>query len=373
MKAFDFFKRQVELARVYGIPVRVDYRCFFVFAASVWLIAPAFMSPTRFNAQTGAGAAIVLSFITSAMLFLSIFGHELAHALAARYEGIDTLEIVLHPFGGLARLGHAPETAGAEFRIAIAGPAASFLFSVIASGVWFVVRAGNFRTTAAVFFILGLWNLLVAFFNLLPGYPLDGGRVLRAGLWQATGNLAEATRISSLGGQLLAWSLMVIGGYAAFYLQLWAVGLWTIVVGIFLRDAAASVMREAGVLSAGGGGRTVADVMRPPVSIEPETLVSTFVDSILPAQRRTAIPVARAGNLHGILTLEDLRRVPREAWHKTYARDVMRPVAEGLFVAPSTSLTDAEELMRHNGAGALGVVDGGGRLVGFLQSTLSKK
>ncbi|MCP9495060.1 MAG: site-2 protease family protein [Pyrinomonadaceae bacterium MAG19_C2-C3] len=371
MKAFDFLKRQIEIARVYGIPVRVDYRWFFVFAASVWLIAPAFMSATRFYAQTGTGAAIVLSFVTSAMLFLSIFGHELAHALAARYEGIDTLEIVLHPFGGLARLGHAPETAGAEFRIAIAGPAASFLFSIIAAGVWFVVRAGGFRTTAAVFFILGLWNLLVAFFNLLPGYPLDGGRVLRAGLWQATGNLAEATRVSSLGGQLLAWSLMVTGGYAAFYLQLWAVGLWTIVVGFFLRDAAASVMRESGFLSS--GGRTVADVMRPPLSIEPETLVSTFVDSILPAQRRTAIPVARGGSLHGILTLEDLRRVPREAWHKTLARDVMRPVAEGLFVPPSTQLAVAEELMRRNGAGALGVVDGGGRLVGFLQSTLTKK
>ncbi len=371
MRAFDFLKRQIEIARVYGIPVRVDYRWFFVFAASVWLIAPAFMSPTRFYAQTSVGAAIVLSFVTSVMLFVSIFGHELAHALAARYEGIETLEIVLHPFGGLARLGHAPETAGAEFRIAIAGPAASFLFSVIAVGVWFVVRGAGFRTTAAVFFIIGLWNLLVAFFNLLPGYPLDGGRVLRAGLWQATGNLAEATRIASLSGQLLAWSLVVIGGYAAFYLQLWAIGLWTIVVGVFLRDAAASVMREAGGLSA-GGGRTVADVMRAPISIEPETLVSTFVDSILPAQRRTAMPVALRGSLHGILTLEDLRSLPREAWHRTRAREVMRPVAEGLFVLPSTRLAVAEEIMRHNGAGALGVVDARGHLVGFLQGASAK-
>lgn len=369
---FDFLKRQIQIARVYGIPVRVDYRWFFVFAASMWLIAPVFTTPTRFYAQTGTGVAVVLSFITSAMLFLSIFGHELAHALAARYEGIETQEILLHPFGGLARLSHAPETAGAEFRIAIAGPAASFVFGLLAFGVQLLTRGTGFRTTAAIFFILGLWNLLTAFFNLLPGYPLDGGRVLRAALWRSTGDLREATRISSLGGQLLAWSLIVIGAYAAFVLQLWAVGLWTVIVGFFLRDAAASVMRG---LAAGAdlGGRRVREAMRPAQAIEPDTLISTFVNHILPLHRRTAAPVAHDNALHGILTLEDLKRLPRDAWHRTKAKDVMRPIDENLFVEPDSSLVTAEELMKRNGAGAVGVVDESGKLIGFLQRSAPTK
>ncbi len=363
----NFLKRQIQIARVYGIPVRVDYRWFFVFAASVWLIAPAFIQGS-FGVRAGVGLAWVLSFITSVLLFVTIFGHELAHALAARYEGIATEEIVLHPFGGLARLSHAPETAGAEFRIAIAGPAASFVFALLGFAMQFATRAVSIRTAAAVFFIVGLWNLLIAFFNLLPGYPLDGGRVLRAALWHSTGNLAEATRISSLGGQLLAWSLIVIGAYAALWNEQLALGVWTIIVGIFLRDAAASVMRGNPNLS----GRRVADAMRAPNSIEPDTLISTFVDSILPMHQRAAIPVAHGDSLHGILTLEDLRKLPREAWHRTRARDVMRPVNDSLFVQPSTSLAAAENLMQRNGAGALGVVDNRGQLVGFLHQTKRK-
>lgn len=371
MNFLEPLKRQVQIARVYGIPVRVDYRWFFVFAASVWLISPVFLQRTQFGAQTNVAAAWIYSFLTSCLLFLSIFGHELAHALAARYEGVGTLEIVLHPFGGLARLSHAPETAGAEFRIAIAGPAASVAFGIFSFGAWFIARESNFRIAAAVFAICALWNVLTAFFNLLPGYPLDGGRVLRAALWRATGDLAEATRIASLGGQLLAWSLVVAGAYAAFFLQLWAIGLWTIIVGIFLRDAAASVMH--GMQTQNFGGRTVNDVMRPPLSIEPDTLVSTFVDSILPQHPRAATPVAHGTSLHGILTLEDLKRLPREAWHKTRARDVMRPIDESLFVQPNISLAVAERMMQHNGAGALGVVNHHGQLIGFMQRQATKQ
>jgi Zn-dependent protease/CBS domain-containing protein len=313
-------------------------------------------------------------------LFLSIFGHELAHALMARAEGIKTLEIVLHPFGGLARLERAPDTARAEFRIAIAGPVASFLFAVIA----FVVREGTFfagyRTGTGIFFIIAWWNFLLAFFNLLPGYPLDGGRVLRAILWHRTGNLEEATRITSLGGQVIGWTLIVIGAYITLAWSDLLLGVWTIVVGLFLREAAASVLMEVGGARGSGGrtmrnmgSRTTGEAMMSPVSIEPEMLVSQFVDNVLPIHRRPAMLVARDGRLHGILALEDLKRLPRERWTRTHVRDVMRVVDADLFVDSRMSLAEAEEIMRRNGAGALGVVNHAGELVGFLQRNQKKE
>jgi Zn-dependent protease/CBS domain-containing protein len=306
------------------------------------------------------------------MLFLSIFGHELAHALMARAEGIKTLEIVLHPFGGLARLERAPDTAREEFRIAVAGPAASFLFAFMA----FMVRGGvatvaGYSAATGILYLIGWWNFLLAFFNLLPGYPLDGGRILRAAIWHRTGNLTEATRITSLGGQAIGWTLIVIGAYVVFVWDDWLLGVWSIVVGEFLREAAADVLTEVGGVRGTGfpgfGRRTAGEAMMAPVALEPETLVSHFVDTVLPVHRRAAVLVARDNRLHGILTLEDLKRLPRERWARTPVRDVMRVVADNLFVDSRLPLADAEEIMRTNGVGALGVVNRAGELVGFLQ------
>lgn len=375
MKFFELLKRQVQVARVYGIPVRIDYRWFPVSIAVLWLVA---VNLPAVGVRASGIAALILSFVTTVLLFLSIFGHELAHALVARAEGIKTLEIVLHPFGGLARLERAPDTARAEFRIAIAGPVASFLFAVTA----FVVRGVVFGspTPTGIFYIIALWNFLLAFFNLLPGYPLDGGRVLRAILWHRTGNLEEATRITSLGGQVIGWTLIVIGAYITLVWRDLLLGVWTIVVGFFLREAAASVLREAvGTRGTDGqtmrsvGSRTVGEAMMSPVAIEPEMLVSQFIDNVLSVHRRTAMLVARNGRLHGILTLEDLKRLPRDRWARTAVRDVMRVVDADLFVDSRVPLGEAEKIMRRNGAGALGVVNAAGELVGFLQRSQKKQ
>src|SRR6266478_2530691 len=159
MSILAFFKKRITVARVYGIPVRIDYRWFAVVILSVWLIAK--------NLQVSANQisgfrlppldplnALILACITTAGLFLSVFGHELSHALMGRAEGIEIEEIVLHPFGGLTRLRTQPENPGAEFRIAVAGPAASFIFGVFAFAGWFIAMTGNYRTTAGVFFLV---------------------------------------------------------------------------------------------------------------------------------------------------------------------------------------------------------------------------
>jgi len=316
-------------------------------------------------------SAWILAVLTTLAFFLSVFGHELSHALVGRMEGIEIEEIVLHPFGGLARLKSEPDTPGAEFRIAVAGPAASFMFAVLAFGAYQVALFGTYRTAAAILFFIGSANLLLAVFNLFPGYPLDGGRVLRALIWRRRGNITEATRIAGLCGVFIAVTLILIGIYMAVSPKWQGTlsGLWSILVGLFLYDAAAGVVRHARNMRLA----TVADAMSAPVAIEPDVTISHFVDSILPLHRRTSFPVALGRQLHGILTLEDLKALPRERWRVTRARDVMRPVDPTLFIESTATMARADEIMQHNSIGSLAVIDHRGQLVGFLQRGRLKK
>jgi len=369
-----FYKKQITVARVYGIPVRIDYRWFIVVGLSVWLIARNLQTDIiqlgGFQLHPLAPAtAWLLGIITTAGLFISVFGHELSHALMARFEGIEIEEIVLHPFGGLARLRTEPENPRAEFRIAVAGPAASFVFAILAFGGAKVAALGDYVATVVVFFFLAWGNLLLAVFNLMPGYPLDGGRVLRAILWRNSGNIAQATRMAGLCGVLIAATVILFGVYIMIApnwrpAQPYFMGVWSIVVGLFLLDTAAKVVKSA------HGARvvTVGDAMSAPVAIEPELTITQLIDDFLPLHRQTSFPVALKHQLHGILALEDLKTLPRERWRLTHAREVMRPIAPRFFVEPSATLEYARQLMKSNGVGSLAVVNNKGELVGFLQN-----
>jgi len=379
MNLLQLVKRQLTIARVYGIPVRIDYRWFAVVGLSVWLIASNLQNHAIqvVNVRLPPHApttAWLLGLITTAGLFLSVFGHELAHALMARTEGIEIEEIVLHPFGGLARLKTEPQNPRAEFRIAFAGPASSFLFAVLAFVAAKIAAVGNHEATVVVFFLLASGNLLLALFNLFPGYPLDGGRVLRALLWRRSGDIKDATRKAGICGVLIGGMLVLFGVYILVSpnwraAQPYFMGVWSILVGLFLLDTAMKVVKCA------HNARlvTVAEAMSPPVAIEPGLTVTRFVDDILPLHRQTSFPVAVGGRLHGILSLEDLKSLPRERWATTRVQAVMRPVEPGFFVEPSTTLDSAQAVMKENGVGALAIVNAKGELVGFLQSGSIKR
>jgi len=374
MRLAQVFKRQFKIARVYGIPVRIDYRWFAVVVLSVWLIENNLQSHAMQLANVEmpplpAATAWILGVITTAGLFLSVFGHELAHALMARAEGIEIEEIVLHPFGGLARLRTQPQNPRAELRIAVAGPAASFLFGVLALGGSQIAALGNYAATFVVFFLIAAGNFLLALFNLLPGYPLDGGRVLRAILWHKTGNMNDATRMAGICGMLIAAMLVLFGIYILIApnwrpSQPYFMGGWSILVGLFLFDTAAKVVKGAQLAQL----VTVGDAMSPPIVIEPDQSIIRLIDDILPLHRQTSFPVAVNGRLHGILSLEDLKSLPRERWANTKVRTVMRPTQPGFFVEPSATLESARELMKDNGVGSIAVINARGELIGFLQS-----
>lgn len=363
-----FFKRQILVARVYGIPVRIDYRWFIVFALSVVLIAanvrkyPLQLGTLRLP-PTGDVTAWILGIVTTLALFLSVFGHELSHALMGRTEGIEIEEIVLHPFGGLARLRTQPENPKAEFRIAVAGPAASFIFSLIGFAGMILTAMFQFNFGTAFFFFIGAGNLLLAVFNLFPGYPLDGGRVLRAIIWKRSGSIRDATRISGFCGQLMAVVLIAFGLYMALAptFHAYFMGLWSVLVGVFLLGAATSVVRSVREPA------TVADAMSPAIPIEPDLPISRFVDEILPVHRYASFAVAHDRRLLGILSLEDLKKIPREQWRARRVRDVMRPVNQSLFVPENATIESVNELIERNGVGSVAVVNQAGELVGFFR------
>ena len=376
MKLLEFYKRQITVAHIFGIPVRFDYRWFVVFFLSVWLIAVNLSHGGMWVGQVklspvGPVMAWTLAVITTIGLFLSVLGHELSHALMGRAEGIEIEEIVLHPFGGLARLRNEPDSPGAEFRIAVAGPAASFVIGLVSFLLLLPTMLAGYQTIAGVLLLLCAGNLLLAIFNLFPGYPLDGGRVLRAILWRRTGDIREATRLAGICGMLIAAALIIFGVYMAIApnFRSYFMGFWSVLVGLFLFDAAYSVVKHVQVRLQ----NIVREAMSAPFSIEPDLLISNLIDSILPMHRQVAFPVALDRQLHGMLSLEDLKTLPRDRWHLTRARDVMRPIAPRFFVEPTARLDYARELMKRNGIGSLAVVGRNGELVGFLQSGKFKR
>ena len=376
MKFTDIYKRTITVARIFGIPVRFDYRWFVVFILSVWLIAAnlgrgGMWVGTYKMVPLDVTTAWMLAIVTTLGLFLSVLGHELSHALMARAEGIEIEEIVLHPFGGLARLRNEPENPRAEFRIAVAGPAASFLFALISFVLLLPAMMSDYPTIAGVLLLLCAGNLLLAVFNLFPGYPLDGGRVLRAILWKRTKDIKEATRLAGICGMLIAAILIIFGVYMAIApsFRSYFMGFWSVLVGLFLFDAAYSVVKQV----RGRVQNIVKEAMLAPFAVEPDLLISQLIDSVLPMHRQVAFPVALNKRLHGIVSLEDLKTLPRERWHLTKARDVMRPIAPRFFVEPNATLDYARELMKRNGIGSLAVVGKNGELVGFLQSGKFKK
>ena len=376
MSLRDFYKRQITVAHIFGIPVRFDYRWFVVFLLSVWLIAVnltrggMFVGSYRLQAVSTA-TAWILGVVTTLGLFLSVLAHELSHAFMARSEGIEIEEIVLHPFGGLARLRNEPESPRAEFRIAIAGPAASFFIGVITFVLLLPTMRSGYTIIAGVLLLLCAGNILLAIFNLFPGYPLDGGRVMRAILWRRTGDIRQATRLAGICGMLIAAILIIFGVYMAIApnFRSYFMGFWSVLVGVFLFDAAYSVVKHVRVRLQ----NIVREAMSAPFSIEPDLLISNLIDSVLPMHRQVAFPVAHDRRLHGMLSLEDLKSLPRERWHLTRARDVMRPIAPRFFVEPTARLDYARELMKRNGIGSLAVVGKNGELVGFLQSGKFKR
>ena len=218
-------------------------------------------------------------------------------------------------------------------------------------------------------FMLTTFNFLICVFNLFPGYPLDGGRLLRAYLWRSGRDINEATILTGRCGQVIGVMFVATGLFLAIFRADFFTGFWMILIGLFLYDAAASIIKDTRKLS----HVRLMDVMMLPVSVAPDANLLYFVDHILPMNRQAVFPVAKDHQLYGMLLLADLKAIPRELWHQTPVQSVMRAVTREHFIDTTASVADARAQMRENGIGAVGVLDNDGRLVGFLGGGVIRK
>lgn len=349
------------LGRILGVPIYAHYSWLPVFPLYAWLISAGLLP------RNVPGLPLwqywSLGILTTVLLFASVLAHELSHSVMARAEGQGTGGITLYLFGGLASIGSQPANPSTEFKIAVVGPAASFILGTIFYGLDQLLF---YRTThlaiSQVFRHLGTVNWLLAAFNILPGLPLDGGRVLRAIVWKVKKNYTEATRTAVRAGLTISLALIFSGLYI--FPKDMVMGTWTLFIGILLAAMLISSRRPAGKKVAPG---SVASVMtRDVVSVAPDIKLDYFIDNILRNNHFTTFPVAASGRLHGLLLLEQMKSVPPEDWPRLTAGEVMRPVDSTLFIQAGAPVSQAQSLLASNGIGRAAVLDSSGFLVGYL-------
>ncbi len=346
-----------RLGRIAGIEIGVHYTWLFAVMLVAWSLAQGYF-PKEWEAAT----RWITGGIAALLLFLCVLVHEMAHSLVARARGLGVRSITLFIFGGVSNIEGEPGRPKVEFAMAIVGP----LASLVLAGIFWELKqvAGPNGTPLAVTLgYLAIINALLAAFNLLPAFPLDGGRVLRSIIWGATGSLPKATNMAATVGQAFGWGFIGLG-----LIQLLSGnvvnGLWTAFIGWFL-NSAAEASRRGATLTEHLTGVRVGDVMNPtPQCIDRRASVDDLVREHFIRQGHRAVLVCREDQLAGIVTLTDVKRLAQEKWHQTSAEEIMtRPPLHTLM--KDDDLNVALKLLAQHSLNQVPVLDGG-RLVGLL-------
>ncbi|MGH7502518.1 MAG: site-2 protease family protein [Longimicrobiales bacterium] len=324
--------RDFRLARVFGFEVRIDASWFVIFFLVLWSFTAA-VFPQR-APGLGMAAHVAMGIAGALLFFVTLLAHEIAHSVVARAKGIPVDGITLFVFGGVARTRSEAKSPGDEFLIAGVGPLASFAIAIAFQGIAnLMARSGATGAASVVLAYVAVLNYALAIFNLLPGFPLDGGRLLRAIVWKATGNLRRATRIASTGGRWLGYLLMAIGLLFAFQGNIVG-GLWFVLIGWFLRNTAAASYQEHLVSDLLSGVRA-AQVMTPyPISVPPALSLQRFFDEHVRHTRFVAFPVIDGDAPLGIVTIHALRDVPRDRWPDMTVGDVVTAIGPEMIAHP---------------------------------------
>jgi Zn-dependent protease/CBS domain-containing protein len=353
----------ITIGRIAGIRFGINWSWLIVFALITWTLTTGIFPET--NPGLSDGTYVAMGLIAAALFFASLLAHEFGHALQARRDGMEIEGITLWLFGGVAKFAGLFPSAGAEFRIAVAGPLVSLGLGVAFLGIPMLL--GLPSTVDGVLFWLGSINLVLLVFNLLPALPLDGGRVLRSALWYARGDFGWATHLAAAIGRGFGYFFVALG-VALVVFGSAVSGIWMAFIGWFLLQAAGAEDRYIATREALGGLR-VRDVMaRNPVTTPPDLTLGQFLDSIVWERRYTTYPVTRNGEVVGLLPFRCVAEVPRSEWDSRTVRDCMIPVADIPVVAEDDELVDAAGELAESSENR-GLVLDGGRLVGLLSVT----
>jgi Zn-dependent protease/predicted transcriptional regulator len=350
-----------RVARIAGIEVRID---------SSWTVIALLVTYSlylRFSFLYGSlstAGAVGIAILGAVLFFGSVLTHELAHALVSQARGIRVQDITLFLFGGATRARVESRGPGDEFLIAVVGPLTSAILAALFGIVAGFGRDVLSRPLVGTLGYLAWTNLLLAGFNLLPGFPLDGGRLLRSAIWKATGSLGRATRVASVAGQAVGW-LLVAAGVGFLLAGDLAGGIWFAFIGWFLVQAARSSYQEL-QLREMLRGVEAEDVMAGDLlRIPPDLSLQDAVDDYFMRYDHGAFPVDERGRTIGLLTLRGVRRVPREQWSTRRVRDHMVPVGDQVVVAPDARMDGVLGKLQDGEAGRVLVVQDG-EVVGII-------
>jgi len=358
-----------NIGRILGIQIGINYTWIFALVLFSWLFARGTF-PALFPGWS-LSAYWISGIVMSVMLFVSVLIHEICHSLVARSRGMKVNSIVLFIFGGVSNIQGEPERPWVEFIMAGAGPASSLILGGVFALITYLVRLSGQTDTPllAILFYLAYINVLLAIFNIIPGFPMDGGRVLRSIIWGATHSLHTATMIAGNLGRFFGWAFILFGVANFFGIPAGFSnpinGVWAILVGWFLLHAADSSLRELS-LQEHLEGKHVKELMdRTPECVNPDTFIETILHGSFIQRGRKALPVCNDSGLLGIVTLSDVKKIPRDAWSNTPVQTIMTPGDKLLTVNQDDDLNAALSIMAENGLNQMPVT-GDGRLVGLL-------
>jgi len=344
-------RRGLSLGRVLGIPIELDYSWFLVFALVAWTLASGYFPSEFKNWPTaeywGVGIAAAVVF------FLSVVLHELGHSIVARHYGIPVSSIRLFIFGGVSQIETEPPSAKAEFLMAIVGPLVSLALAGIFAGLGIV--SASVPPLLALAKYLAYINGALALFNLIPGFPLDGGRVFRAIVWGLTNNLHRATGIAGNLGRFIGFLFILFGVYQVFTGNL-VNGLWIGFIGWFLESAAMSQVQQQRFQDLLAGRRVSQAMSTSYASILPDTTIQTLIDQHVLGNGQRSFVVKEGERVAGLLTLHDIKELPRAEWPGTTANQAMIPLAQVKRIQPNEELWAAIEEMNRDGVNQLPVM-----------------
>jgi len=351
----------LQIGKIWGIPIKLHASWFIVFGLLSWSLS------SQFVGASSPMLGLLVGLVTTLLFFGSVLAHELGHSWLALRDRIPVRSITLFIFGGVAHIEREPRSPWSEFKIAIAGPITSLLVAGIFGIVYLlnqqVVTSYQAILAEPSYYLMRI-NFILALFNLIPGFPLDGGRVLRAGVWAYNKDLRKATRIASLSGQVVAYIFIGIGIVSLFLGQV-SNGLWMIFIGWFLQNAASSAYQQVN-FEAILRETTVNQAMDREIKKLPGlTPLSYVIEEQMLNNREIVLYVTEYGDVTGILTMQDIMKTPRQQWAYLTINQVMTPLKNNNFLGPDMDLFSALRRMEESKKSTIPVFEGD-QLVGTL-------
>ncbi len=367
----------VPFGRVFGIQLVADWSLIIIFVLVMVNLGLGVFP--AWHPDWGPALVWGVAFGAALLFFVSVLLHELSHALVGKTQGVPVRRITLFIFGGMAETETEPPSPKAELLMAAAGPITSIAIGVAATFGAIALTGGRLEQAsdpvlalsylspgATLLLWLGPINVILGLFNLVPGFPLDGGRVLRAALWAGTKDLEKATRWASWGGQAVGWVLIGLG-VVSLFAGGFGQGLWSMLIGWFLLNAAKASYEQT-AMQVALSGASVGEVMRRHVlSVTPDLPVSVLVTDYIMSTEQRSFPVVREGHLEGLVTLEDVRKVPRAAWGDTTIGQIMTPAPALETLSASAPATEALRKLGQRDVDQVPVVEKDGSLLGLVR------